>query len=171
MNVQMIAIFALGATAGYAAHRESAAPAAASVAHAPTTGPAAPASALIVTPPPRVIVVHAPPPPVIEAEQPEAEHEATPDPAPAADPPPAPTGTLQGTVTDSDGQPLYNVLVVASSPMGEAQTYTSGDGSYSIANLPGAVYNVKFSRYGEHLADRSVGVSVLDPVELDVTMP
>lgn len=163
MNVQMVAIFALGAGAGYAAHRESAAPAAAAVVHTPTAAPVAPL--------PRVVVVQAPPAPVLEAAEPEANREAKPDPAPAPDPPEEPKGTLQGIVTDSDGQPVYNVLVYAESPLGGGQTYTTSDGSYRLEGLPGAAYRVEFSRYGMQKTDRSVGVSVLDPVELDVTLP
>jgi ELWxxDGT repeat protein len=61
----------------------------------------------------------------------------------------APTGTLNGTVTDaSSGSPLANVLVTVFDDENNAvaSTETQGDGSYVIANLETCVYTVQFSQ-------------------------
>jgi hypothetical protein len=166
MSIRMIAIFSVGATVGYTAHR-TATPAAAST-------PAAREVSMPERPPPRLIVV-APaspslPAPVVEpAVEPPADASVTPE--PDTDPY-VPRGVLEGKVTDArTGEPIPSVRVVTESLVGTPlKTYTDGDGAYQLVGLPSAAYKVHFTYYGGDPVERQVGINQLDPTELDVTL-
>jgi hypothetical protein len=176
MYIRMLAIFSLGATVGYTAHRPSSAAASATAAPpvvAKLEAPPPPAP----TPATGLVAVHAPPtlpvPAAAEAPVDAAEPDAEPD-AAAEDPgaAPAPRGVLQGTVTDArSGHGVYRVRVIATSLVSDTiVTYTDDDGGYRIDGLQSAAYTVSFQRYGELPAERGAGVNQLDPTTLDVAM-
>jgi uncharacterized protein (TIGR02145 family) len=54
--------------------------------------------------------------------------------------------TLQGTVTDQDGQPLEGVKVKIADE--NFSVFTAADGTYSIAQIPEGVYSVTFTKSG-----------------------
>jgi hypothetical protein len=50
--------------------------------------------------------------------------------------PNVPVGSVEGTVTDEDGDPVEDVLVNATQPYVDPFTYTDGSGHYRIDNVP-----------------------------------
>jgi len=159
----MVAIFGVGATVGYAAHR---APEAAPPAQPQVVAPQVVAPAF--APPTRVVVI-APvaPPPVVAAVPDDAAPE--PDDAAAANDEPLPRGVLEGKVTDArTGDPVYGVEIYAESLVAPTQvTRSDSDGRYRITDLRSAAYTVRFN-YGRQHVERGAGVNQLDPTELDV---
>lgn len=176
MHVKMLAMFGIGASVGYTAHRAPA-PAAAAVAPQPVAAPIT-----VERPPaPQIVVVQAPTPPprLVPRGEPEAEAEAPAAQDQAAEPEatgsaeePAPKGVIAGTVSDAHtGDRLYRVYIVAESKVSETmRTYSEEDGSYRLEGLPSASYTLHFYRYGELPAERTAGVSQLDATRVDVAM-
>ena len=156
----MLAIFGVGATVGYAAHRapEAAPQAPQVVAQQQVITPAAPVQT-------RVVVLAPAPATVPTAAVPDAAPDAEPDAAASDD---SPHGALQGRVTDArTGEGQCCVEVTADSLVApRVYTRTDSDGQYKLENLPSAAYTVHF-RYGRVIVDRSAGVNQLDPTVLD----
>jgi hypothetical protein len=161
MDIRLIAIFSLGATVGYTAHRPP----------SPSTASVAAAREPVSSPPPRVIVV-APPRVLVD---PTAEPASLPSDASEAATrdadPYEPRGVLEGKVTEPPGEPSYGVTITAESLVdGPHSTRTDNDGNYRLEGLPSAMYKVHFVRYYDGAStDREVGVNQLDPTELDAT--
>src|SRR5690606_19782554 len=63
---------------------------------------------------------------------------------------PAETGRISGTVTDTDGDPVEDVEVVAGGDY-SLSTWTASDGSYTLEVNPGQ-YRVEFWPSSYHLA-------------------
>jgi hypothetical protein len=164
MYLRLIAMFSLGATVGYAAHRPA----------EPATVTAAPVLRTAdVAPPPRAFV-HTLVAPQLPDGDPPAEPEAAPaDAATAPDPPsdPEPRGVLEGKVTNRAGEPIYWVEVTAQARLGDpVVTHTNSDGIYSIEGLPSGVYKLHFACNWMADADGDAGVNQLDPTDHDVTL-
>src|SRR6185369_6173560 len=80
------------------------------------------------------------------------------------------TGALTGTVTDSTGAVVPNVVITASSnATGQERTATTGtDGTYRLELLPPGNYRMKFSAPGFKTAElASVDVVVTEIATLD----
>jgi len=157
----MVAIFGVGATVGYAAHRvPAAAPTAPQIVAQQVVAPTTPATTT------RVVVLAPPPAAVPSGVVPDAAPDAEPDGAPGDD---APRGVLEGRVTDSrTGEGQCCVEVYADSLVApRVSTRADSDGQYKLENLPSAAYTVHF-RYGRVNVERSAGVNQLDPTVLDV---
>lgn len=82
------------------------------------------------------------------------------------------TGTLRGTVTLPDGDPVPGATVTAQSPqlLGERITYTSESGEFLLRGLPAGQYTVTFELEGLEVAERSAPVNLGQVTPLNVTM-
>lgn len=70
------------------------------------------------------------------------------------------TGTISGTVTDADGNPLFNVFVSADGSLGSAgSAQTAADGTYTISGLLADNYVVGFSSGAGYLPEYYDGAS------------
>ena len=58
------------------------------------------------------------------------------------------TGSIIGTATDQQGQPLGGVTITATGPAGTRSASTDPNGAYSLTNLPPGLYQVTASRPG-----------------------
>lgn len=83
-----------------------------------------------------------------------------------------PTGSLIGTVTDSDGGALPGVNVSASSPQvqGARVEVTGGNGSYKLAFLPPGPYTITYKLEGFGTATRQARVAAALAAQLDVVL-
>ena len=72
------------------------------------------------------------------------------------------TGSIIGTVTDTDGKPLPGVTVEGTSPnlQGSRTAVTSGDGLYRLASLPPGVYKVTGTLTGLGKVEKSTTVAL-----------
>jgi hypothetical protein len=83
-----------------------------------------------------------------------------------------PTGTVTGTVTDSDGGALPGVTVSAASPQlqGARVAVTGSNGGYKLAFLPPGQYTVTFELEGFGTATREVRAAAALSNQIDVVM-
>lgn len=79
---------------------------------------------------------------------------------------PTPTGSIEGTVTDTDGNPLQGVLVNA----GSYSTTTDVNGDYALSDVDTGTYTVTFSRDGYHSVESSAEVTENETTILDVSL-
>lgn len=167
MLLRLIAVFSLGATLGYTAHRP-AEPAplavAAQASGAPQMQPAHSAASAARSP-----VLPAP-----SADSESANAPETPPVDAGVEPdadPFAPNGVLEGRITDSStGEPVGWVIVTAESVLGDSlYTHTNRTGRFRFDSLRSAVYKLRFSKYGRVVVERDEGVNQLDPTECDVS--
>jgi len=77
-------------------------------------------------------------------------------------------GTVTGTVTDTDGDPLPGVQVV--DPALQRGTTTNTDGTYRIDNLPTGNHTLEFRFVGYQTAVRRVTLQAGESVEVDVSL-
>ena len=70
------------------------------------------------------------------------------------------TGTLAGSVTDSEGAVLPGVRVVAEGPLGRRTTVTGDDGSFRLGPLEVGLYRVSADLLGLGAERRDVGVYI-----------
>lgn len=84
----------------------------------------------------------------------------------------APTGSIAGRATSSDGQPLPGVRVSVTSPnlQGQRFTITSENGDYLLALLPPGSYATVFELEGFQRVQRMQNIAGTQNVVLDVTM-
>jgi hypothetical protein len=83
-----------------------------------------------------------------------------------------PTGTVTGSVTDSDGGALPGVTVSAASPQlqGARVAVTGGNGGYKLAFLPPGQYTITYELEGFGTATREARVAAALTNTIDVTM-
>jgi len=83
------------------------------------------------------------------------------------------TGSLVGTVTDTEGKPLPGVTVEVTSPslQGLRSTTTAGDGHYKLSSLPPGVYRVTATLPGLGKVEKSTTVSLDATSTLNVQLP
>ncbi len=77
-------------------------------------------------------------------------------------------GTVTGTVTDTDGDPLPGVQVVDQAL--QRGTTTDTDGRYRLNNLPTGTHTLEFRFVGYQTAVRTVALDAGKPVTIDVTL-
>ena len=82
------------------------------------------------------------------------------------------TGSIYGTVTDSDGNPLPGVTVTATSDVTAAQSVvTDIDGSYRFPSLPPGTFTLRFELEGfKTVVRENIEVRVGVNARIDVTM-
>ncbi|QSW84759.1 carboxypeptidase regulatory-like domain-containing protein [Natrinema longum] len=79
---------------------------------------------------------------------------------------PTPTvGTLEGTVTDEDGEPIANATVT----VGDEQTTTADDGSYAL-ELESGEYELSVSAEGYEDASENVTIETNSTTTVDLTL-
>jgi formylglycine-generating enzyme required for sulfatase activity len=77
--------------------------------------------------------------------------------------------TLQGTVTDQDGQPLEGAWVKIEGE--NFSVFTAADGTYSIAQIPEGVYSVTFTKSGYFAqTDENIALNNQQTTGLDVVL-
>jgi iron complex outermembrane receptor protein/hemoglobin/transferrin/lactoferrin receptor protein len=77
-------------------------------------------------------------------------------------------GTVTGTVTDTDGDPLPGVQVV--DPALQRGTTTRSDGQYRLDNLPTGAHTLEFRFVGYQTAVREVTLTGGESLQVDVTL-
>lgn len=82
------------------------------------------------------------------------------------------TGTLVGTVTSNDGQPLPGVTVTVTSNalIGERSAVSAINGDFILRGLPPGDYTVKFTLEGMQAVERSLNVPLGGTSRADATM-
>ncbi len=84
----------------------------------------------------------------------------------------APTGTIGGRVTDSQGRVVPGVVVTISSPnlQGEQKATTTANGDYLFKLLPPGAYALSFEKTSFTTATETRTVGADEPVTVDVTL-
>jgi hypothetical protein len=82
------------------------------------------------------------------------------------------TGTIRGSVVDTDGLPTPGVTVTAASPViqGRRSTITDATGSYALAALPPGTYEVTYELSGFGTVSQQTTVLLGLTVDQNVTM-
>lgn len=83
-----------------------------------------------------------------------------------------PTGTIQGRVADSGGDPLPGVVVSASSPalQGVRATTTAGNGAYTLPGLPPGTYTLTYELEGFATVTRQILVPAAQTISSSIEM-
>jgi hypothetical protein len=82
------------------------------------------------------------------------------------------TGTLRGTVQDSQNLPVPGVTVTATSPalQGARTAVTDADGNYTLSALPAGAYEIRYELSGFGTVTQKSDVAVGSTGDLDVTL-
>lgn len=84
---------------------------------------------------------------------------------------PVPVGTVTGTVTDDEGNPISDALVNATQPYVDPFTFTDENGDFTLDNVPAGMWRV--GAYKDGYEARAVTVEISEDVviNLDFSLP